>query len=274
MKFGWSSVTHHRVFALVVLIFFGTNCCVAPQRSVKPQTRLHAHNDYEHARPLLDALDHGFCSVEADIFLVDGRLLVAHERSKVRTDRTLEKLYLEPLSERVAKNHGRVYPGGPEVTLLIDIKTEWKSTYPVLRETLRQYAAMLSTFPGKTKQANAVLAIITGNRSKDMFVGETLRYAAYDGELEDLDSGLPPTLIPWISSNWARSFTWRGQGAFSESEALKLKGIVDKAHQQGRRVRFWGAPDIPAFWKEMARSRVDLINTDDLEGAEKFLLKL
>ena len=27
----------------------------------------HAHNDYEHARPLLDALDHGFCGVEADV---------------------------------------------------------------------------------------------------------------------------------------------------------------------------------------------------------------
>ena len=36
----------------------------------------HAHNDYLHKRPLLDALAQGFCSVEADIFLVDGALLV------------------------------------------------------------------------------------------------------------------------------------------------------------------------------------------------------
>src|SRR5215210_7907450 len=52
--------------------------------------RAHAHNDYEHARPLLDALDRGFGSVEADIFLVDGALLVAHARDSVRADRTLE----------------------------------------------------------------------------------------------------------------------------------------------------------------------------------------
>src|SRR5207237_4622701 len=40
-----------------------------------PLIHAHAHNDYEHTRPLLDALDHGFCSVEADIHLVDGKLL-------------------------------------------------------------------------------------------------------------------------------------------------------------------------------------------------------
>src|SRR5213595_176008 len=83
-----------------------------------PLTRVHAHNDYEHKRPLLDALDHGFCSVEADIFLVDGQLLVAHNRGGVRPERTLQALYLDPLRARVKQNGGRVYPNGPEVTLL------------------------------------------------------------------------------------------------------------------------------------------------------------
>src|SRR5882762_4628435 len=69
-----------------------------------PLIHAHAHNDYEHTRPLLDALDHGFCSVEADIYLVDGKLLVAHDRSKVKAERTLQSLYLDPLRERVRKN--------------------------------------------------------------------------------------------------------------------------------------------------------------------------
>ena len=46
---------------------------------VEPLAQAHAHNDYEHPRPLLDALDHGFTSVEADVWLVDGELLVAHD---------------------------------------------------------------------------------------------------------------------------------------------------------------------------------------------------
>ena len=44
----------------------------------RPLWRAHAHNDYEHPRPLLDALDHRFGSVEADIFLVGDQLLIGH----------------------------------------------------------------------------------------------------------------------------------------------------------------------------------------------------
>jgi len=123
---------------------------VCSQEPPRPLTRVHAHNDYEHKRPLLDALDHGFCSVEADIYLVEGQLLVAHMRSQVQAERTLEKLYLEPLWERVEKNGGRVYPAGPELVLLIDIKTDWKTTYPALRELLITYSNILTTFRGDT----------------------------------------------------------------------------------------------------------------------------
>lgn len=242
-------------------------------QDVQPLTRVHAHNDYEHKRPLFDALDNGFCSVEADIYLVDGQLLVAHMRSQVKPERTLRSLYLEPLHERVKKNGGRVYPGGPEVVLLIDIKTPWRTTYPVLREELKKYADMLTVFEGDKTETNAIRAILTGERSKQMFAGESTRYAAYDGDLEDLDSNAPASLIPWISSNWSRTFHWRGSGPIPEEEKRKLQEIVSKAHQHGRRVRFWGAPDFPAFWSELLEENVDLINTDDLAGARRFLLK-
>ena len=54
-------------------------------------------------------------------------------------------------------------------------------------------------------------------------------------------------------------------------ELAKLKGIVDKAHQQGRRVRFWGAPDRLPIWQTLRDAGVDLINTDNLSGLENFL---
>ncbi len=238
-----------------------------------PLIHAHAHNDYVHKRPLFNALDDGFCSVEADIYLVDGQLLVAHERSQVKPERTLQALYLDPLSGRVKKNGGHVYPGGPEFSLLVEIKADWQTTYPVLREVLKPYAGMLTTFRPEGTETNAIRVIITGHRSKDMFAGETVRYAALDGDLVDLDSGSSADLIPWISSNWALHFKWRGTGPMPEADLLKLKQIVAKAHQQGRRVRFWGAPDKPAFWGEMLANGVDLINIDDLDGAQRFLLK-
>jgi Glycerophosphoryl diester phosphodiesterase family len=235
-------------------------------------TQAHAHNDYEHPRPLFGALDCGFCSVEADIFLTNGNLLVAHTLAETRPDRTLQSLYLDPLRARVRENNGRVYTNGPEFTLLIDMKQDWKTLYPALRAVLTNYADMLVTFTGTNdvKQTNAIIAIITGNRDESMFAGETIRYAALDGQLSDLDENPPAALVPWISANWKQYFHWNGKGAMPEMELEKVQSIVKRAHEQGRRVRFWNAPDNQNFWQAMHVAGVDLINTDDLPGVAIF----
>jgi hypothetical protein len=236
----------------------------------RPLIHAHAHNDYEHERPLFDALSHGFCSVEADIYLVQGQLLVAHNRSGVKPDRTLQSLYLDPLRTRVKQNGGRVYANGPECTLLVDIKSDWHSLYPVLRKVLSEYSDMLTTFSTNGISTNAIRIILSGNRAPEMFNGESLRYAAMDGTLDYLKSDQPRSLIPWISSNWGLTFHWNGKGEMPEEERQKLKQIVAATHVKGRLLRFWGAPDQPNFWRQMMENGVDLINTDDLAGAEKF----
>ena len=78
----------------------------------QPLGQAHAHNDYEHDRPLFDALEHGFTSVEADVWLVDGELLVAHDREYVQPGVTLESLYLylDPLQDLVRGQGHSVYP--------------------------------------------------------------------------------------------------------------------------------------------------------------------
>src|SRR6266550_344596 len=92
--------------------------------SVKPLPHAHAHNDYLHRQPLRDALEHGFTSVEADIFLVEGQLLVGHDEKELRPDRTLSGLYLDPLRERANANGGWVFDKGRPFTLLIDVKSD------------------------------------------------------------------------------------------------------------------------------------------------------
>src|SRR3954469_3522630 len=96
----------------VLLISFALplfTSAAAQSLNIVPLPNAHAHNDYEHARPLLDALDHGFTSVEADVYTIRGVLLVGHDREALTPERTLEKLYLVPLAERVQENHGHVY---------------------------------------------------------------------------------------------------------------------------------------------------------------------
>jgi hypothetical protein len=240
-----------------------------------PLPQAHAHNDYEHRRPLMDALEHGFCSVEADVWLVNGRLLVAHDLKDARPERTLEKLYLDPLRRRVEENGGRIFGTGPAFTLLIDVKSDATNTYLALREVLRRYQKILTEFHPEETQTNAVTVIISGNRARDLMAKEPSRLAAYDGRLADLESGDSRHLIPLISDNWSVHFKWRAgkeEGGLPETERLKLRQMANRAHQQGRRLRLWGAPDSIRMWSELLKEDVDFINTDDLDGLQKFLI--
>jgi len=238
----------------------------------KPLVRAHAHNDYEHARPLFDALDHGFCSVEADIWLTPEGLLIGHDKKDLKPGRTLESLYLEPLRERVKANGGRVYENGPAFYLLIDSKTEADSTYVALDKVLGKYADILSVTRDGKVEPKAVTVILSGFRAFDVIAKQSTRFVGIDGRPENLDDNPPAELYPWISGNWQLSIKWNGEGAIPAVEKQKLDDLVKRAHEQGRKIRFWNTAEKPAMWKELLAAGVDYINTDKLDELQQFLL--
>jgi glycerophosphoryl diester phosphodiesterase len=230
---------------------------------------LHAHNDYEHKRPLFDALEQGFTSFEADIHLVDGELLVAHDRRDVKTDRTLQSLYLNPLKELCKKN-------GQSFTLFIDIKTRGELTYKALKDVLKQYPDIISVYKESGVSEKPVRVVVSGNRPLDFMKNEKERYAGYDGRLSNLDSEETSSLIPMISDNWKQHFKWRGEEKITAQEKEKLHSIVQKAHAKGRTVRFWNTDmrrknQQLRVWEEFKSAGVDYINTDKLKLLNEFL---
>ncbi|WP_416960696.1 phosphatidylinositol-specific phospholipase C/glycerophosphodiester phosphodiesterase family protein [Streptomyces sp. Agncl-13] len=244
----------------------------------RPLWRAHAHNDYEHPRPLFDALDHRFGSVEADIFLVGDQLLIGHDATELDPSRTLESLYLDPLSALVKANHGSVYRGWRHpLQLLIDIKTEGSSTYLELDRHLQRYKHLFTTYAHGRVHPGAVTNVISGDRAARIpMEAQTVRRAFYDGRLTDLGSSAPASFISLISDNWQTNFTWLGDGPFPEAERQKLRAIVRQAHAAGQTVRFWNTPDVAgpardALWGELFAAGVDFLNTDDLAGLEAFL---
>lgn len=236
-----------------------------------PLARAHAHNDYRHARPLLDALEHGFSSVEADVFLVEGKLLVGHDRGELRPERTLEALYLDPLLERVRRNGGSVHPGGGEFILLLDAKADGEAVYRALQALLPEYAEMLTVFRADAIERRAVTAILSGDRPRAAVEADAERLVALDGRLPDLESDAPASLVPLVSQDWASAFAWRGSGRMPEAQRRELRRLVEAAHARGRKLRFWGTPHAPSLWDELFDAGVDLLNADDLEGLEDFL---
>lgn len=244
----------------------------------RPLRHAHAHNDYLHPHPLYDALAHGFTSVEADIFLVDGELLVAHDLAGTDPSRTLAGLYLEPLRALVRAGHGSVHPHHRQpLQLLIDIKADGVAAYRELDRQLARYRTLFTRYHHGRVRPGAVTAVISGDRAaRAPMEAQRTRLAFYDGRLDDLGTASPASFIPLVSANWTQSFGWLGAGSFPRAERDRLRTLVATAHREGRRIRFWATPDLPgpereAVWSELLAAGVDHLNTDDLAGLERFL---
>src|SRR6185437_8061647 len=95
-----------------------------------------------------------------------------------------------------------------------------------LREVLEDYSDVLTVYRSGSTTTNAVAVIVSGNRDRKRMAEETVRYAALDGRLEDLDSKASSHFIPWVSESWTSIFKWRGVGPMPDNEKQTLQKTV------------------------------------------------
>lgn len=236
-----------------------------------PLPRAHAHNDYLHTRPFFDAVEQGFGSVEADIWLVDGALLVAHDLPRTSPERTLKKLYLEPLHARFKANHGAIHPGMKGFMLLIDIKADPDRVWPVLKSALEEYRELFTRFTDTQTVTGAATVVLSGARPIAQVQAEQERLCGIDGRLADLETNPSPHLYPLVSESWRPTFGGFEDEKLSDTDTTKLQQLVAKAHGQGRRIRFWGVPDQLYAWRALDTAGVDFLNTDKLQALAEYL---
>lgn len=239
------------MFVLVSLILLG-QVGLLPS----PVVRGHSHNDYWRQRPLVEALEAGMCSIEADVFLVDGVLKVGHDLAEAKAGKSLAELYLDPLAQRELVG-GRLGDGWPEVTLLVDVKADGERVFVVLEEMVRKRANVFST----DNDLRAVRVVVSGDRAVDLILGADEGWLALDGRRGDLGKGISSRRMPLVSESWSW-VGWNKNVDLPEENLVKARGFADSVRREGRTSRFWGVPDRPDFWGLMGRLGVDWINTD------------
>jgi len=231
-----------------------------------------AHNDYCHKRPLFDALENGFTNIEADVFLLNGKLIVAHIFPYFKGRRTLERLYLEPLSEKVSRHNGCVFSGHTSpVTLMIDIKTDAEKTYKALKPLLDKYRHMLSSYENGVVTYRAVTIVLSGHKPYAAIESEQSRLAFIDEDLKKIPCcASNNNVFAMASCKYSDLVNWNGNGAIPVKERDKLCTFVAMAHKMGARVRLWASPEKEAVWQELLSCGVDLINTDELAALKRY----
>ncbi|MGZ4035810.1 MAG: phosphatidylinositol-specific phospholipase C/glycerophosphodiester phosphodiesterase family protein, partial [Bacteroidia bacterium] len=253
-------------------LFFITSLTLTAQ--IHPLINAHSHNDYKQKHPLSDALNNGFLSVEADIFLINDELFVSHVYPVLRKRKTLEFLYLQPLYDSIIKHHGTVYENNnTSLVLLIDIKSDASATCKSLDKLLYKYRNILTAYENGKITKRAITVIITGNKPYKELKDQSTRFAFIDQSLLSLDDSVSNFLCPLASTKYSNVLSWKGKGAIPENEKKSLIALVTQAHRQNKKVRLWASPENKNTWKELLDCGVDLINTDELEKLKVFLIE-
>ena len=227
----------------------------------------HSHNDYHQNIPLLSSYYARMGSIEADVFLKNGQLYVAHDSTEISQDATLRKLYLEPLAKFYAKNGNAPYPApGQKLQLVIDIKKDHQHVLPVLIKELKSF----DTIFDQTKNPKAITIAISGDVPLPASFNDYPAYIFFDGRPYIEYTAEQLKRVAMISDDIKNYTQWNGKGTPTKADALKLKSVIEKAHQQHKPFRFWGTQDSPNTWVELEKMGVDWINTDHPEQLRDF----
>lgn len=242
---------------------------------VQPIQHGHAHNDYEHTRPLLEALENGFTSIEIDVYLHNNDLIVSHDPVGLNKKPDIESLYLKPIQKIIGQNGGVVYKGYPQpVIFMIDIKTSGDETYAKLKDILAKYDNMLAVYRDDSViREGPIHILLSGRKPYKSLLKESTAYATMDADIADINKHDYYRVVTRYSDPWGSYFTWNGNGEMPATQKAKLDSLVAVAHQLKKQIRFYHIPDKPEAWKVLLDAHVDWVNTDRLHDYAQFWRK-
>lgn len=261
--------------ATVVLFLVCISLGSVSRSQIVPLTGAHAHNDYDHERPLFDALSYGFTSIEVDVLLINNEIYVGHDLpDSSNLLPTLIEAYLQPLDSIIRRNGGTLYPGyNPDCYLMIDIKTEAEETYRMLSKVLQPYKSWIREYEGGKDQKDKITVFLSGKRPVKSVLMDPDRLVSLDGRPGDLGKGYSTGEMPVISQSYHQYSKWEGVGDMPMADQDKIRTLADNVHAEGKLLRLWGNPDIEKGWKMLHYLGVDLINTDKLKKLRDYFIE-
>lgn len=224
--------------------------------------KAHSHNDYEQKIPFWYALGAGAQSIEADIFLENNELFVAHNQKDITKARTFENLYLKQIEQVTELN---LTPKQP-IQILIDIKTDAKSTLQKIVSEIKKYPKIISQ--------KTFSFVISGNQPKPEEFTSYPDFIKFD--YQHLINLTPQQWekVALVSLNFRQYSSWNGKGGLTEEDLPKVNNIIEEAKAFHKPIRFWAIPDSKTSWEFFANAGVDYINSDKPKECVEYISTL
>ncbi|MWB93268.1 alkaline phosphatase [Flavobacterium sp. GA093] len=226
-------------------------------------SNIHSHNDYAGSLPFYGAYSNQTGVIEADVFLVNNELFVAHTATEMAQHNTLKSLYLEPLSSKLKNLNGKAYPDNKPLILMIDVKSDAESTLKIIIQQLQ-------AFPEISANKN-IKVVISGNRPVPSKWLSYPEFIYFDGRLNENYSPEELSRVEMISEDLKKITIWNGKGVLTQADLQKMLAAIKKVHDQHKKIRFWATPDNVNTWMTLMNLKVDFIGTDNVAGLTQFI---
>ncbi|TVY25253.1 Altered inheritance of mitochondria protein 6-like protein [Lachnellula hyalina] len=259
----------------------------------------HSHNDYFRAVPLFEALAAGCTGVEADIHLPTKAgsedLLVGHASSSLSQDRTLQKLYIQPLITILenlnnvsavsdGSNWNGIFQSSPNTTLivLLDFKSNGIELWPYVNQQLEGFRSKgwLTHWNSSTGITWApIIVVASGNAPFNLLNSNTTyRDIFYDAPLDDISNPIYDNTNSYYASvsmphALGKQWLWK----FSPAQLAKMNKQINAASMKGLKARYWETPTWPVNFKDyvsgiLIENGIGMLNVDAFSSTLYFPL--
>ncbi|THU88188.1 hypothetical protein K435DRAFT_803704 [Dendrothele bispora CBS 962.96] len=270
-----------------MITLFWTSSLLFMSSLAAPIQKVHSHNDYLQAVPLFTALDTGVISVEADLWLENGNLFVAHTEGEIDTSKTFDSLYVQPLVKVIdEQTYGDLFTKDNPLQLLIDFKSDGDDSFDPIVAALGSLRSKgyLTTVKDGVYTQSFVTAVGTGNTPLDKVLASNPRDLFFDADITSIASNPPAAGLTWskeiaplASADFQDAvgfFNWLAAqiGVVTNDTNTQLKKHIANAHQfDGVKSRFYGTPNQDSVNIAIIKDGSDWINADNLQHAKDLI---
>ena len=195
------------------------------------------------------------------MFLVKGKLLVAHDKEELATAPKLKSLYLKPIIKLFKKHRGRISADtGYAPVLMLDLKENGAAVIAAIIKAVKNHYKVFD----RSINPMAVQIVISGDRGAISQWTSYPSYIFFDGRPNENYDAATLQRVAFISD------AYKNYAKPADSTAYKLQKVSAQVHQQNKLLRIWGMPDNKDLWYQQMQWGIDIINTDKVEECREF----
>ena len=245
--------------------------CVTAPCAAQPLLPAYSHNDYRNSRPLLDALDLGYRGAESDLLRRGDALLVGHDSDELDATRTLARLYLDPLRDRLL-HCGSILPDSTSFLLNIELKEQDEHAFQLLLDELAGYPELFrSVATGVPRPVRVALVGWSPAASVNQPWPDYLGTQLVVGEDGRSHANHPGLSVALVTIDYGKTLGRIGRGRVNANREAALAEARRLAAAFDVPLRVHHAPESRRVYQWLLSEGVTLIGTTDLARTRALL---